>query len=265
MESNNGGQPNQITGNVLFYNKPEPLNFAAHGKLGVQKIAEPFGFLRQAHAVPLTTAEFGIAATSFPIIFVGDDLTPVAVMGVRQGENLYVTDEGHTDPDYYVPAFVHRYPFVFAAEQNSDQLLLCIDSKAPMVTEGADITFFDGDQPSKFTQDAIEFCKEFERQRQGTIEFNALMKKHDLFEPKSISFQPRDAEGNTIGDPQKIADYMAVSEEKLNRLSAEAHTELRETRALGAIYAHLVSLLLWPRVINRALQRAVEQQKAAQS
>ena len=73
MESNNGGQPNQITGNVLFYNKPEPLNFAAHGKLGVQKIAEPFGFLRQAHAVPLTTAEFGIAATSFPIIFVGDD------------------------------------------------------------------------------------------------------------------------------------------------------------------------------------------------
>ena len=263
METPQGTAQNPISGNVLFYKKPEPLNFAAHGKLGVKQIDQPFGFLRSAHAVPLTVQEFGVAATSYPIIFVGDDNTPVAVMGVRQGENLYVTEAGTTEQDYYVPAFVRRYPFVFAADNAQDQLLLSVDSEAPMVSDTPDVAFFDGEEPSKFTNDAIEFCKEFERQRQGTMNFNTLMKKHDLFEQKSISFQPRDAKGEPVGDAQKIADYMAVSEEKLNALSAEAFEELRKAGAIGGIYAHLVSLLLWPRVIQRALAAAAKNQNNA--
>ena len=264
METSQGNAAQApITGNVLFYNKPEPLNFQAHGKLGVKQIDEPFGFLREAHAVPVTTTEFGVAATSYPIIFVGDELTPVAVMGVRSGENLYVTKEGRTEPNYYVPAFVRRYPFVFAADSNSDQLLLCVDSEAPMVSDTPDVAFFENGEPSKFTNDAIEFCKEFERQRAGTNNFIALMKKYDLFEQKSVSFQPRDAQGNAAGESQKIADYMAVSEERLNALPAEAHEELRTSGATGIIYAHLVSLLLWPRIIHKALEAAGNAQNNA--
>lgn len=253
METPQGAAQSPITGNVLFYNKPEPLNVTAHGKLGVKQIEQPFGFLRAAHAVPVTTTEFGIAATSYPIIFVGDELTPVVAMGLRQGQNLYVDSQGQTEKSYYVPAFVRRYPFVFASDKAADQLLLCVDGAAPMVTDEPDIPFFENGQPSKFTNDAIEFCKEFERQRIGTTNFIELMKKHDLFEPKSISFQPRDMKGNPVGDPQKIADYMAVSEERLNALSTEAYLELRQLGAMGVIYSHLVSLLLWPRLIQRAL------------
>ena len=244
----------QVTGNVLFYRKPEPLSFQAHGGLGVKQIDQPFGFLRDAHAVPVTVTEFGMAATSYPLIFVGEEKTPIAVMGVRQGQNLYVTDDGRTDPDSYVPAFVRRYPFVFAADNNNDQLLLCVDREAPMVSETPEVAFFDGDQPSKFTQDAIEFCKEFERQRRSTQQFIEMVAKHDLFEEKSISFQPRDQQGQEVGDPQKIADYWAISEDKLNQLSDEAYMELRAGGAIGAIYAHMVSLLNWSRVIQRALR-----------
>lgn len=263
METPQGAAQSPISGNVLFYNKPEPLNFEAHGKLGVKQIDEPFGFLRSAHAVPLTTTEFGVAATSYPIIFVGDDTTPVAVMGVRQGENLFVTKEGRTEQNYYVPAFVRRYPFVFASDSNSDQLLLCVDREAPMVTDTPDVAFFEDKEPSKFTNDAIEFCKEFERQRVGTKNFIDMMKKHDLFEQKSISFQPRNAQGQPVGDPQKIADYMAISEERLNALAPEAFEELRKVGAIGVIYSHLVSLLLWPRVIQRALEASAAQQASA--
>lgn len=258
METPAGAQANQITGNVLFYQNPEPLNHATHGNLGVKQIDQPFGFLRSAHAVPLTVTEFGMAACSYPIIFVGDERTPVAVMGVRQGQNLYVTDEGHTDEDAYVPAFVRRYPFVFASDPTNDQLLLCVDSKAPMVSEDHEIAFFDGEKPTKFTEDAIEFCKEFERQRRGTLSFVEVLAKHDLFEEKSISFQPRDAKGAESGPPQKIADYWAVSEERVNALSDEAFLELKTTGALGASYAHFVSLLNWPRVIKRALNSPVD-------
>ncbi|MEO9969927.1 MAG: SapC family protein [Hyphomonadaceae bacterium] len=254
METPAGAQTDQITGNVLFYQNPEPLNHNKHGNLGVKQIDEPFGFLRSAHAVPLTVTEFGMAACSYPIIFVGDERTPIAVMGVRQGQNLYVTDEGRTDEEAYVPAFVRRYPFVFASDPQNDQLLLCVDSNAPMVSEDHEVAFFENGKATKFTEDAIEFCKEFERQRRGTLTFVEALKKHDLFEEKSISFQPRDATGAESGPPQKIADYWAISEERLNALSDEAFLELKNMGVLGASYAHFVSLLNWSRIIQRALK-----------
>ncbi|MEM9054972.1 MAG: SapC family protein, partial [Pseudomonadota bacterium] len=165
MENTLNPQPNaqqpELTGNVLFYKNPQPLNPEQHAGLGVKQIDQPFGFLRQAHAIPVTVTEFGMAAAAYPIIFVGDEFTPVAVMGIRQNENLFVRDDGSTEPDFYVPAFVRRYPFVFANDNQSDRLLLCIDRDAPMVTNQPDVALFENGEPTPFTQNAIEFCKEF--------------------------------------------------------------------------------------------------------
>jgi hypothetical protein len=119
---------------------------------------------------------------------------------------------------------------------------------------------FENGEPSAFTQNAIEFCQEFERQRRSTADFTAIINNMGLFEEKSVSFQPRDAQGNAVGDPQKIADYWAIDENKLNELSDEQFKELRTNGALGAIYAHMISLLNWQRIISRALQ---SQQNAA--
>lgn len=254
MENTPTTQQSELTGNVLFYKNPQPINPEQHAGLGVKQIDQPFGFLREAHAVPVTVTEFGMAAASYPIIFVGDDFTPVAVMGVRQGENLYVSAEGQIDPEFYVPAFVRRYPFVFANDNQGERLLLCIDRDAPMVSNQPEVPLFENGEPSAFTQNAIEFCQEFERQRRATAEYTKIIKNMGLFEQKSIAFQPRDPQGNPIGEQQKIADYWAVDENKLNELTDEQFKELRTNGALGAIYAHMISLLNWQRVINRALR-----------
>ena len=253
MENTPANQQPELSGNVLFYKNPQPLSPEQHAGLGVKQIDQPFGFLRTAHAIPVTVTEFGMAASAYPIIFVGNDYTPVAVMGVRQNENLFVDADGKTDPDFYVPAFVRRYPFVFANDNDGDRLLLCVDREAPMVTNQPDVPFFKDGEPTEFTQNAIEFCKEFERQRRATIEFAAVLKKFDLFEQKTVAFQPRDASGKEVGEQQKIADYWAVDEAKLNALSDEQFKELRANGALGAIYAHMLSLLNWSRVIQRAV------------
>lgn len=50
-----------------------------------------------------------------------------------------------------------------------------------------------------------------------------------------------------------------MSEEKLNRLSGEVYLQLRDQGVIAAAYAHLLSLLLWPRVIQRTLQRVEAQ------
>ena len=54
----------------------------------------------------------------------------------------------------------------------------------------------------------------------------------------------------------QLAEYFAVSEEKLKTLPAEKLAELRDNGALGQIYAHLVSLLGWDRLIAMAFTRA---------
>ncbi|MEM1389907.1 MAG: SapC family protein [Pseudomonadota bacterium] len=264
MENTQVNQQPSLSGNVMFYKNPQPLSPEQHGGLGVKQIDQPFGFLREAHAVPVTVTEFGMGATAYPIIFVGDDYAPIAVMGVRQNENLFVNEAGKTEQDFYLPAFVRRYPFVFANDQDGERLLLCVDRDAPMVSNQPEVPFFQNGQATEFTTNAIDFCKEYERQRRATVEFVNLIKKLDLFEQKTVAFQPRDAQGQQTGEQQKIADYWAVNENKLNELPPEKFNQLRENGALGAIYAHLISLLNWQRVINRAVTRSQQAQAAAQ-
>ena len=119
----NNGMP-QLDGNVLFYSQPEPLSFETHGTLGVNALDKPYAFVGASHVVPITVTEFAPGALSYPIVFLGETKQPCAVMGLRQGENLYVTPAGDFRPEAYIPAYVRRYPFVFA--NDADQgLALC--------------------------------------------------------------------------------------------------------------------------------------------
>jgi len=254
VASNSTNQNPELSGNVLFYKNPQPLSASQHGGLGIKKVEKPFEFLKSAHAVPITVSEFGVAATSYPIIFVGKEMTPLAVMGVRQNENLYVNDNGQVDSEFYVPAFARRYPFVFASDPGSDRMILCVDRDAPMVTNKPETPFFDKEEPTDYTTNAIEFCKEFERHRRNTSDFIQQLTSNNLLEQKTVSFQPRDEMGVETGENQKIADYWAVDENRLKELPPELYLELKENGALGVIYAHIVSLMNWQRIIQRALR-----------
>lgn len=253
MANSTPAQPASLSGQVLFYSNPQPLSAEQHASLGLKQIEKPFSFLGKAHAVPLTVNEFGLAATSYPIIFVGSEKTPVGAMGIRQDENLYVKD-GQVDPDFYVPAFARRYPFVFANDTTQERLLLCVDRDAPMVTNKPEIPFFENGQASQFTQNAMQFCQDFERQRRQTEEFVKQIDQLGLFVQRSASFQPRDNDGNNIGEPQTVAQYWAIDEEKLNALGDEKLAEMQRSGMLGACFAHSMSLLNWSRVINRAMR-----------
>jgi hypothetical protein len=246
------GKP-ELSGQVLLYKNPEPLNLDAHKGLGLKQVERPFGFVDTTHVVPLTVQEFGIAAASLPIIFAPDRRTPLAVMAARSGENTMVDEAGQWEMDAYIPAFIRRYPFVFAADQGNDNLVVCIDTKAEMIGENPDLPLFDGDQPSEYTKNAMDFLQDFERQRRATEEFAKVLNDMDLLEEKSVTFTPNNPDG-TAGETIKVADYIAVSEEKLNALPAAKFLELKQSGALAGIYAHLVSLLQWQKLVNRAIR-----------
>ena len=246
----------QITGNVLFYSQPEPLSPETHGKMGVKSMNGPFAFAKAGHAVPLTVGEFPLAALTGPIIFVGEEKLPIAVMGLNAGENMFVREDGLFEAATYIPAYIRRYPFVFANDDNAKQMVLCVDRAAEFVVDkGYDQPFFEKDgQPSAYTKNCIEFCNNFEIERQRTMSFIALLNDLDLFETKTSTFTPNNPDG-TPGEPQKIAEYFGVSEEKLSKLPTEKFIEIRDNGALAQIYAHLLSLSGWDRLIAMALAR----------
>jgi hypothetical protein len=251
-----------LSGNVLFYSKPEPLSVEAHSTLGVEPVDKPYGFVAQANLVPLTVTEFAPAALSYPVIFIGENRQPVAVMALRAGENLFVSEAGEFRPEAYIPAYVRRYPFVFANDDAQKRLILCVDRAAPFIKDGGATPLFVDGKPSPYVEQAMEFCNNFEQERQRTDAFLELLKELDLLDTREAVFTPRNPDGSAAA-PQKIAEYYAVSEDKLKALPAEKLAELRDNGALGQIYAHLVSLLGWDRLIAMTFQRNVAAQMAA--
>lgn len=244
----------QITGNVVMYGRPEPLSVEAHGDLGLNRSETPFRFARTANAVPLHVTEFGPASLCYPVIFGGQQLLPLAVMSIRQNENLFVEETGAFEPDAYLPAFIRRYPFVLANNEGDQQMIVCIDRDAPALAKGGDVALFENGKPTAFTEQAVQFCTDFETERRRTEQFVERLKALDLFMPTNATFTPRQPDGS-MGAPIQLADYFAVSEEKLLQLPAEVVLELHKSGALRQIYAHLVSLLNWERLMSRTAKR----------
>jgi hypothetical protein len=252
----------QITGTVLFYTKPEPLSREMHGKLGFKQLERPFAFAANSNIVPLAVTEFAPAALSYPIIFAGENKQPLAVMGVSTGENLFIAPDGAAEPDAYLPAYIRRYPFVLADDKPQDRMIVCLERGAAMIAEdGGDLPLFENGEPTEYTRNAITFCNDYETERRRTTSFVDMLNELDLFEVKQAMFTPRLPDGTT-GEPQLVAEYFAVSEEKLNKLPTEQFIRLRDNGALGQIYAHLVSTLGWEKLYAKALIRRQEQAAA---
>jgi len=85
-----------------------------------------------------------------------------------------------------------------------------------------------------------------------------LLTDLDLFETKRATFTPIMPDG-TPGQPQLLADYFGVSEEKLRALPQEKVFELHQSGALEKIYNHLSSLIGWDRLIAIAAAQAAAQ------
>jgi SapC len=241
-----------LSGNVMLYKQPEPLDATRHAELGMNRTDRPYSFAAHQHFVPVHVAEFGFASVCYPIIFAGAELTPMAVMGLQQNSNLYISEDGLLRPGYYAPSFLRRYPFVGARDEKGERIIVCIDRASNLWVEEPEVKLFENGLPSEFTKTCIDFCSRFDVDRAVTDNFVKQMKDLDLFGPQQTSYTPVLADGSP-GEPQLVADYFAISRDKLNALSPEVFAGLRDNGALTQIYAHLASLHGWDKLLAETL------------
>ena len=225
----------------LFYKDLVPLSSVDHADFRARPL-DSAEFLVGQHAIPLTSDEFVSACRFFPIVFsAGDNPVPLALMGLNEGINTFVDDDGKLVNPVYVPAYIRRYPFLLAKLQpNSEELSLCFDptSGALGKFDEGDMLFVD-DQPSDQTKAVLEFCKNFEEAGQRTGMFMEELKKADLLMDGEVSIQQ---EGND--KPYVYRGFQMVDENKLRELRGDVLRKLMQNGILGLIFAHLFSLQL---------------------
>jgi hypothetical protein len=238
----------------LFYNAIEPLNLDQHGGMKVRGISG-MPELGRTHAIPLTVDEFTLVQRHFPIVFsVGGTPVPIALMGLNEGVNVFLDDNGCAlDTNMYVPAYLRRYPFLLAKlRPESDELSLCYDPTSGAVgnfDEGEPL--FDGDQPSAATKAVLEFCEQFEAAGLRTNAFVEDLVKSDLLMDGEVAIQP---EG--FDQPFVYRGFRMVDEEKVRNLRGDELRKMNQNGMLPLIYAHLFSLSQMRDVFARQMQQS---------
>lgn len=233
----------------LFYSNPVPLDAREHANLGLVKDFG-LGFTKGVNAVPINMIEMPQICHHYPIAFSPDEnATPVALVGLRDSENLFVNDKGEWMKDMYIPAYIRRYPFIFSEMAEGDQLTLCIDMDDKIISEKSDQKFFEDEKPSQLSQSALEFCKSYHAAAQQTIEFSKELAASDLLVDRAAEIN--------MGDDKKInfSGFRIIDEQKLAEMSDEKFIEWRQKGWLPFVYAHLFSGAQWQRLINILRER----------
>jgi hypothetical protein len=236
----------------LFYNTLEPLSSEAHATFRLRP-ADGATFLVNQHAIPLTTDEFPLAQRNFPIVFSqGDDGVPLALMGLNEGVNVFIDEEGKLrDPYTYLPAYIRRYPYMLARlRPDADELTLCFDPTSPTIgafDEGE--ALFDNGEPTQVTKNILEFSEQFEQAGARTAQFMKELNELDLLMDGEVTIQPDGAD-----KPFVYSGFRMVNEEKLANLRGDQLRKMTQSGLLPLIYAHLFSLSVMREIFARQVQ-----------
>lgn len=224
---------------LLIYENAEPVSAEAHRDISI-RAGQSWAFASELNSVPLVAAEFERAGAEMPVVFAGegDDLTPVGLLGLEAGENLFLADDGSWR-GRYVPAFLRRYPFVFAASgANGETLTLCVDAAyAGVNRDGRGERLFDAEgNRTQYLERMLQFTSDYQAQHQLTRAFCKRLNALSILEPAVATVNLAD------GRQMTLRGFQRVNTEKLRGLSDEQVTELFRTDMLGLIYFHLASL-----------------------
>jgi hypothetical protein len=223
---------------LLIYEDVTPVTRKAHGKLSLKK-GKTYEFARETNAVPVVLSEFPAASGEFAIVFTeaSEGVIPAVILGVRDNENAYVGKQGGWEASY-VPAFIRRYPFVFATDEKAETFTLMIDRNySGFNKEGRGERLFDAEgENTAFLTNTLNFLREYQAHFARTRAFGNKLGELGLLEPVEARVPlPKDPN-------RRLTGFKIVNRDKLKALSGELLSQMSKTDELELIFLHLFSL-----------------------
>jgi len=237
------------------YKEIVPLGRAQ--KIRLLRPGELPAFTRELNSIPISYTEFALIAREYPIVFTAAAGSrvygPVAVLGMTAGENLY-NQGGAWSDRVYVPAYVRRFPFCMAKVtiENVEQQkrLICVQKSHVDATSGEALFDANG-SPSKKWQEIERLLTEYEADLERSREMGGILADYGLLEP--FALQATLTKG---GGPLAMTGMHRVAEAKIEHLNASQLKNLVKKGILSRVYAHLLSLDNFGRLLDRKAARA---------
>ena len=239
-----------------LYRRPVPLDPAQHRARRIAPLAD-FSIARALHAVYVTATEFPQAALEFPLVFVDTGrhdgagrplMSPVALLGLVQGENLHV--EGSRWQARYIPAYIRRYPFSTATMPGAGPVNVLVDDAWEGFSESAGEALFEADdRPAPALRRAIDFLERFELEAERTRAFCERVVALGLL--KGMKADATLPDGRTLS----VDGFHAIDEDKLHALPDRTVVELYRSGLLMLMQVHLLSLANIRHLVSRKAAR----------
>ena len=232
-----------------MYQNVEPINSVVHSKCGIKELST-FAYAKEMIHAPITVAEFYESCKDYPIVFAKDasgSWSALALIGYKEKENLFIDDKGAWEKNRYIPAFIRRYPFIFVAQPNTDELTLafdvtCKEEKCTVMQR----RFFDDDaKATPFLQTIMSFLTQFQNDAKATAVFIKQLDEWELLEARTANIV------TPAGETFTLNGFYVINEEKLRHLGKKKKEEIYAKNAIPLITAHLISLSNIQRMGNK--------------
>lgn len=212
--------------------------------------------LANSNAIPVTMAEMPRASRDYPLVFAsadgGNTYSVLAVLGLADGENLFIDSNGAWDNAVYQPAYLRRHPFCMAVVtqdgQQQDERVVCVEQAALDEGAGLMIERPDGSEMSWWTE-RLRLLQEYEADMLRTRQMCDWVQKLGILE--NFSAQAVADSGEVLN----LAGMSRINEEKLARLNADTLRSLVEKGVMGRLYAQMMSLDRLPALLDRRARR----------
>jgi hypothetical protein len=235
---------------AVYYEKPVLLDRERHKRFRV-RASNSYAFARQANSVYLAGVEFNEAMKEYAIVFTraaNGRMVPVAMLGLRGRENLYVDDQAQWNARY-VPAFVRRYPFVLA-QLGGDQLGVCIDEAYAGFNQKEGEPLFDAKGANTpFLANAVDFLERYQREFARTELLCQRLEQAGLLREMNAKADLVDGRSFTVGG------LYVVDEPKLMALPDAVALSLFRSGELHLVSMHLASLSNMQVLVDRMAKR----------
>ncbi len=235
---------------AVYYEKPVLLDRDKHRTRRV-KPSSSFAFARKANSLYLAGVEFNEACKEYAIVFTrgsSGKIIPVAMLGLRARENLFVNEEAQWTASY-VPAFVRRYPFVLA-QLSGESLGVCVDEAFSGLNDSEGEALFDATGNSTpFLQNALEFLHLYQREFGRTEAFCQRLEQAGLLREMNAKADLKDGRSFTVNG------LLVVDEDKLMALPDAVALSLFRSGELHLVSMHLASLSNMKNLVDRMAQR----------
>ncbi|MBX6420063.1 MAG: SapC family protein [Sinobacteraceae bacterium] len=234
----------------LGYGAVTPLDRQRHAGLALRP-DHSAAWCAELNSVLLNAVEMPVAGLDYPLAFVREahsgEYWPAALLGLRARQNLYVDEQGRWRAGVYVPAIVRRHPFCVAtatAEDGEPKQLICVqeDQLAP-----SDQPWFDArGEPTAAWAPWQKLIEAFESARAQTRAFVKRLDAFGLLVPFEALALPENR------PPLRLQGLWRVDEQKLHALEEAALRESMRRGELRAVYAHLLSLENFAKLLDRS-------------